>query len=825
MLENASFVRALARSLLFDQHRVDDVIQEAWVRALERRPGGASLRGWLATLVWRLARHTRRAEMRRAERERVAAVLEELPSAADEASRFDAVRHLLAEVERLEQPYRGVILARFFDDLPPREIARRDRVPLATVKTRLQRALAQLRERMQARHQGDPERWCLALLPIAVPRAESLASLAAPVAAAALAKVLLPLAAAGILGVLAWTWHERSNPRRPSNPVADSAAAGDSRGRGQPDASTVVRTSVASAEPSSSTGDRLLTIEGNIVVTDANGVEHRAESGSLVLQLGSRAPDGVTSIFDVQDVTVAAGKFSARVAADPRSAWVGIGRLVLGGRPAFFAKPEGMQSTGPVEVRAQWAPPTLLHVVDAETAAELRHVSIAFRGISRSSPEDSYDQGSMITLVEDALSPMAVPVPEDEYDHRWYGSFWARADGHAWSHLTLDLHQGGEQTLKLEPSGQIEVTMQNYAPSRYPGEARLSVSRLWDSEVGTVTLGGDLEFLQPAAACCLVPDLPAGLWSVSCEVGDREAKLTLGKAEVSLAAGEKAQISVELSDAPRRVPLQGTLFVHPAWEVTSLSLVVTANGSRVRTIALADMQKVPDRPGLYRWDVQTVLPGLYQLEIDEFAFKQQIEVGPEGRKDVEILIRTPALVDVRVLDADTGTVADYDDELRWSVAGEAHTVAQDAASQHYLFRAPVGFVLLELAGCKYFLVPDESQKNVDWLEWKRAFPVRLGKNEITLPVRRGCGVVLTLEENGAAVPMKSHPMLAPLTPHEHSMGRSEYDGHSCTLTTDIPGPCRITFPAMPGYDPIAPLELDIPPRTFLERVIEVHRSH
>src|SRR5262249_55671586 len=46
---------------------------------------------------------------------------------------------------------REVVLLRYFEDLPPRAIARRLGLPVETVKTRQKRALAQLRARLQPR--------------------------------------------------------------------------------------------------------------------------------------------------------------------------------------------------------------------------------------------------------------------------------------------------------------------------------------------------------------------------------------------------------------------------------------------------------------------------------------------------------------------------------------------------------------------------------------------------------------------------------------------------------------------------------------------------
>ena len=89
LLEQEDFVRLLARSLLSDESQVDDVVQDAWLKAYRsppRRPG--ALRQWLATVTRRLATLESSRNQAREKRERLAArpelypVLSENPAGA-----------------------------------------------------------------------------------------------------------------------------------------------------------------------------------------------------------------------------------------------------------------------------------------------------------------------------------------------------------------------------------------------------------------------------------------------------------------------------------------------------------------------------------------------------------------------------------------------------------------------------------------------------------------------------------------------------------------------------------------------------------------------
>ncbi|MCI0585225.1 MAG: sigma-70 family RNA polymerase sigma factor [Planctomycetes bacterium] len=186
LLAHEPFVRALARSLVTDEALAEDAVQDTWLAALQGAPGAVrSPRAWLARVVRNFAFRTSRSGGRRSRREREAARPEALPSTEEIVGREEARRRLVEAVLALEEPYRRTVLLRYFEGLPPREIARRSGVPVATVGTRLRRAHDRLGERLDAEHGGDRRAWCLALAPFAF---------AAPAAEAASAGSGIPFA-------------------------------------------------------------------------------------------------------------------------------------------------------------------------------------------------------------------------------------------------------------------------------------------------------------------------------------------------------------------------------------------------------------------------------------------------------------------------------------------------------------------------------------------------------------------------------------------------------------------------------------------------------
>ncbi|MEO0651933.1 MAG: sigma factor-like helix-turn-helix DNA-binding protein, partial [Planctomycetota bacterium] len=113
-----------------------------------------------------------------------------------------AHREVVEQVLALPEHYREVLLRRFFDGQTPTEIAERTGTPVATVKTRLQRGIALLRERLDDLHGGDGRAFAVALLPLVVERP---AAAGLGLSGGVFAGVLAALAAGVALVLGLWT--------------------------------------------------------------------------------------------------------------------------------------------------------------------------------------------------------------------------------------------------------------------------------------------------------------------------------------------------------------------------------------------------------------------------------------------------------------------------------------------------------------------------------------------------------------------------------------------------------------------------------------------
>lgn len=172
LLQNADFVQCLAHSLVTNASHAEDVMQETWMAALNQDPAESYLKPWLATVVKNISIKFLRSEKRRSKHEREAAVTLASAkkgglSASENYDRKVIRSRLMKAVMELKQPYQQAIMLRYFDNLPPREIAKYLEMPVERVKAHLKRGLAQLRFKLDQNFNGDRKRWVLAILPFA----------------------------------------------------------------------------------------------------------------------------------------------------------------------------------------------------------------------------------------------------------------------------------------------------------------------------------------------------------------------------------------------------------------------------------------------------------------------------------------------------------------------------------------------------------------------------------------------------------------------------------------------------------------------------------
>ncbi len=153
----AAGLRRLALSIVRDAAEAEDVVQDAYARSLVApAPAGPAFIAWMRVVVRGLARNRLRDRSRRMSRE--ASYTRERAAAAAEhdEERAATLRAVVDAVLALDEPYRRVGLARYFEGVDDTVIAARDGITVAAVATRLKRARARLRVSLEPRLGARP---------------------------------------------------------------------------------------------------------------------------------------------------------------------------------------------------------------------------------------------------------------------------------------------------------------------------------------------------------------------------------------------------------------------------------------------------------------------------------------------------------------------------------------------------------------------------------------------------------------------------------------------------------------------------------------------
>jgi RNA polymerase sigma factor (sigma-70 family) len=229
LFEHQAFLHRLARSLVADPQRAEDLAQDVALLALSHppRPTG-SVRGWFARVLRNRAVSVARSEGRRSAHEALVPAPESPRTPPEIEAHFQVQRRVVEAVERLEEPYRGVILLRYDQDLPPSAIAERLGVPLSTVKTRLARGLARLRDDLDEHDVHGMPAWSIVLLGGFSDTQRTAVTTALAAEGAVMTVKLAWTGSIVAVAALSGTWwmlHETLVPGAPSSAVAFVTAA------------------------------------------------------------------------------------------------------------------------------------------------------------------------------------------------------------------------------------------------------------------------------------------------------------------------------------------------------------------------------------------------------------------------------------------------------------------------------------------------------------------------------------------------------------------------------------------------------------------------
>ena len=229
-----AFLQRLARQLVRGEAAAEDLVQETFLRALERPPLSATaLRAWLGRVARRLALNRGRDEQRALALERRVARPEALPAHDEALASLELQERLIAAVKALSEPYRSTLWLRLHEGLAPGAIAERQATTRKTVESRLTRGLALLRAELDRQAGGDRTQWLGGVLALA--RAPLAPWIVSVIGVGVMNKLVFCVAVLVVLG-LAW----RLAPRSGSAPEVEFASSASVAGEAAPPSAAMV---------------------------------------------------------------------------------------------------------------------------------------------------------------------------------------------------------------------------------------------------------------------------------------------------------------------------------------------------------------------------------------------------------------------------------------------------------------------------------------------------------------------------------------------------------------------------------------------------------
>ncbi|MBI1854209.1 MAG: hypothetical protein HYR85_28050 [Planctomycetes bacterium] len=544
-------------------------------------------------------------------------------------------------------------------------------------------------------------------------------------------------------------------------------------------------------EPTTKPSAGTQSISGTIVVVDAEGVEHRTESGSF--RLYDSDGHGAAAVT----VGVAAGSWRAEVGV---GATLSVQRIVLGEHPAVWVSDDRQfQSVvdNPIELRARWPARSLLHVREAATGRELPSVQLieghvwSWTSVSTTHPGRAAGRwfdglASPIDLSELLVQPTKGPPSIYRV-----ANLSVRSAGLAWARIDVDLSSGGERFLDLVPGGDVDVHLVGEADLDGASLRVRAVERPEGRPYAQVKLGTDREIALES----MVP----GAYTMSVEFGvSSTGPVVLGSAAVQVVAGMRTRVDVVVRERPKLERVQLAGIQHPHAEM--------------------DDARSDGDDDVFPFHVAALSPGRYEVETDQPLYAAVIDVPDGGRDDVMIEIPPPAHVSIRVVDAATGSDAAVESVL-WYTAiaaenggGTVNDARRDSSTARFEFDAPRTTIVAWAGGIAH----SGEQLRLDLHD---------GRNEGEIRVAATCGVRLRVVEGDATLPWnwEWRPRLTALDGDGRETGNSS-DGRGHTLIVTKPGRYRLTMKKIDGYRDVPEQEITIGEGQYAEVVLHLERE-
>ena len=218
-------MRRLAEHLVHDEASAEDLVQDAWVAALEAPPREVrDPRRWFGGVLRKLAARQHTRERRRRQVEALVEPGGGGPSEAEIVEAVSTYKLLRRTVDELREPFRTVVRRRYLEERSLQDIADELGRPYDTVKSQVRRGLEELRRALD-KHHGNRAGWAVLVARFGRRAEEPAAATARLSPAVVAAKLALALAVVPALVWVLWLAGRDPDSSEPAPVVGPPARA------------------------------------------------------------------------------------------------------------------------------------------------------------------------------------------------------------------------------------------------------------------------------------------------------------------------------------------------------------------------------------------------------------------------------------------------------------------------------------------------------------------------------------------------------------------------------------------------------------------------
>ncbi len=461
------------------------------------------------------------------------------------------------------------------------------------------------------------------------------------------------------------------------------------------------------------------------------------------------------------------------------------------------------------------APALVLEVRAAESGLHLDQVSVVVVSDRASAVLDRTGEEAG-RLASQEASPLHL-VPGEPYSLSKATTLSVSAPGYAAKEITVDFTRSDRRAIELSAAGQLIVRIDG----EIPAGSKLALYTQHQPSRTHVVQDRETCFDSLAPAIYVASLSARGVD----DQGEPLFYTNLARGVVEVRAHETAELDLVMPslESVVQADLAGTLMLPPAWEIRNKRITGRFMGrpnslvSQTFILEGDDLVPVRGHPGSFAFEKKALEVGRYHLEFDVLNVAANVDVPPEGVRDVELIVAPPVNIAVSTECTETGEdLSGEVDLLFWSPkdplgarSSGMSSVRRSSNTGKFHLTVPAGEILLQPGGTTL------SQGPMGVLATEGL--------EIVLQVISPMTATVELRDGDELVPWPREGRLSARDASGNGTGYQQTPGKVPILIARAPGTYWIKLPEVGGYLPHGDVQVEMKPGPLQTVVVQLVR--